>query len=350
MEMNKLRKQVKKLNKEIQELETESIRPDILKDPSKIKDISRNLTNKQKELSILEKLLKVSDQLTDTEEILKNETGKELLALAREDIRELEIKKKKFEEELNVLKNGPSQKDIKECILEIRAGTGGEEANLFASDLFRMYTQYAQSKGWKVQVLSKHQTGKGGFKEIIVQVSGKNSYNSLQFESGVHRVQRVPVTESSGRIHTSAASVVVYPLLEDSKINIASHDLKIDVYRSSGPGGQSVNTTDSAVRITHIPTGTTVTCQDEKSQHKNKKKALSVLAARLADLKTQQQQEEVSEIRKSAIKTGDRSAKIRTYNFPQNRVTDHRIKKSWHNLKNILDGNLDKVITDIASG
>jgi peptide chain release factor 1 len=344
MNINDQKQQTKELEEEISKLEKESINPKVIKDSRRIKQISQELSQKREKLSILKELTRVRAQLSDAQEILAEESDEDMKALAEEEVQKLGKSKKDLEDRLNRPQEAKLAHEMNDCILEIRAGTGGEESNLFASDLFRMYAKYAESKGWKVAILSRHQTGTGGFKEIITQIQGEGAYSRLMFENGVHRVQRVPVTESSGRIHTSAVSVVVYPLLEQSEIDIDPNDLKIDVYRSGGPGGQSVNTTDSAVRITHIPTGAIVTCQDEKSQHKNKKKALSILSSRLADMEAQEQQEEVDEIRRSAIKTGDRSAKVRTYNFPQNRITDHRIKKSWHNLKVVLDGNLDQVI------
>jgi len=231
--------------------------------------------------------------------------------------------------------------------MEIRAGTGGEEAALFAADLYRMYTHFIENKGWKIDIMNSNPTGMGGLKEISIEVQGKNAYGTLKFESGVHRVQRVPETESSGRIHTSAASVVVLPEAEEIDFDIDENDLKIDVYRSSGPGGQSVNTTDSAVRITHVPTGTVVTCQDEKSQLKNKNKAMKVLRSRLLDLEIQKQQQSIARQRRSMVGTGDRSAKIRTYNYPQSRITDHRINYTSHNLESFMDGNIDELIDDL---
>jgi peptide chain release factor 1 len=233
--------------------------------------------------------------------------------------------------------------------LEIRAGTGGEEAALFAGDLFRMYSRYAEDRNWKVEILSSHPTGAGGFKEIIVMVQGQGAYSVLKYESGTHRVQRVPVTEAQGRIHTSAVTVAVLPEAEEVDVEINPGDLRIDVYRSAGPGGQSVNTTDSAVRVTHLPTGLVVTCQDEKSQLKNKNKALKVLRARLLDIKIQEQDRKRAESRKSQVGTGDRSGRIRTYNFPQSRVTDHRIGLTLHKLESILQGDVQELIDGLTT-
>ncbi|MBU0975632.1 MAG: peptide chain release factor 1 [Patescibacteria group bacterium] len=349
MEEKDLGEQIKEYKDKIHELEIEASSPDILKNYSRIKDITKQISHLRARFSIYEEILKIKQQFRETQDLLEHESEEEMIQVAQEDIELLQKKEAELLGKLKDLEKGSSSKDVKECILEIRAGTGGEESNLFASELFRMYAKYAESKGWKVQILSKHQTGSGGFKELIAEINGDGAYSHLQYESGVHRVQRVPATESSGRIHTSAVSVVVFPLKEDSEVEIDPADLKIDVFRSSGPGGQSVNRTDSAVRMTHRPTGTVVSCQDEKSQHKNKKKALSILASRLESLHDKEQHDELSEVRKSAIKTGDRSAKIRTYNFPQSRITDHRIKKSWYNLKSIIDGDLDQVIETLKT-
>ena len=248
-----------------------------------------------------------------------------------------------LEEELKILLLPKDPRDEKNIFLEIRAGTGGEEAALFAANLFRMYSKFAEKKRWRVEVMSENPTGLGGLKEIIALVEGRGVYSVLKHESGVHRVQRVPVTEASGRIHTSAVTVAVLPEADEVEVEINPNDLRIDVYRSSGPGGQSVNTTDSAVRVTHIPTGLVVTCQDEKSQHKNKAKALKVLRARLLDKLMEEQRTEISEQRKSQVGSGDRSERVRTYNFPQNRITDHRINLTLYRLDSVMDGDLDEL-------
>ncbi|MGD8922770.1 MAG: peptide chain release factor 1, partial [Candidatus Zixiibacteriota bacterium] len=255
---------------------------------------------------------------------------------------EIEIEDVEHEFKFKLLPRDPN--DDKPAIVEIRAGTGGDEAALFAADIYKMYQRFADVKGWKLEVLSSSASGMGGFKEIIFSLDGEGAYGIMKYEAGVHRVQRVPVTESQGRVHTSAVSVAVLPEAEEVEIAIDENDIKVDVYRSSGPGGQSVNTTDSAVRITHLPTGLVVTCQDEKSQHKNKAKALKVLRARLLDRMMEEQQAKIDQERRSMVSTGDRSAKIRTYNFPQGRVTDHRINLTLYELNEILAGHLDDLI------
>jgi len=277
------------------------------------------------------------------------EYDKEMQTLAKAELEMLEPIKIELEKKLEILLLPKDPNDEKNILLEIRAGTGGDEASLFASDLFRMYSKYAESQGWKIEVLNTSWTGVGGLKEIILMISGIRVYSQLKYESGVHRVQRVPKTEAQGRIHTSAVTVAVLPEADEVEVNIKPEDIKIDVFRSSGPGGQSVNTTDSAVRITHIPSGAVVSCQDEKSQHKNKAKALKILRARLYDLEQQKQEKERSEHRKSQIGTGDRSEKIRTYNFPQSRVTDHRIGLTLHSLQNILEGHLEELIPPLQN-
>jgi peptide chain release factor 1 len=273
----------------------------------------------------------------------------EICSLAREDLAALNTQKAQLEEDLRVLILPKDPNDHKNVILEIRAGTGGEEAALFVSDLFRMYCRYAENRGWKVEILSQHPTGVGGMKEVIAMIQGSGAYSVLKYESGTHRVQRVPVTETQGRIHTSAVTVAVLPEAEEVDVQINPNDLRIDVYRSGGPGGQSVNTTDSAVRVTHLPSGLVVICQDEKSQLKNKNKALKVLRARLLDMKTQEQERQRSEERKSQVGTGDRSGRIRTYNFPQSRVTDHRIGLTLYRLEAVLQGDLQEIINGLTT-
>ncbi len=288
-------------------------------------------------------------QLTETQALLREEPDEALKDLAREEIQLLKEQIANQEEELRLLLLPTDPNDEKNVLLEIRAGTGGEEAALFAADLFRMYTRLAERRGWKMEVLSHSATGLGGLKEIIASISGDRVYSQLKFESGTHRVQRIPVTESGGRIHTSAVTVAILPEAEEVEVQINPEDLRVDVFRSSGPGGQSVNTTDSAVRLTHLPTGLVVSCQDEKSQHKNKAKALKVLRARLLDLKQQEQQAQISQERKSQVGTGDRSERIRTYNYPQGRLTDHRIGLTLYRLEAILDGDLEEVIQSLIS-
>lgn len=282
--------------------------------------------------------------LKDTEEMLRESSDEELREMAKEEIKELEAQTLKDEEELKIMLIPKDPNDDRNVIMEIRGGIGGEEAALFAGDLYRMYSMYADKKGFKIEVMNTNETGIGGYKEVILMISGKGAYSRLKHESGVHRVQRVPETEASGRIHTSAATVVVMPEVEDIEIEINDDDIKIDVYRSSGHGGQSVNTTDSAVRITHIPSGIVVTCQDEKSQLKNKDKALKILKTRLYDLKMQEQNKELAQMKKGQVGSGDRSERIRTYNFPQGRVTDHRINLTLYRLDDFLNGDLDEMI------
>ena len=280
---------------------------------------------------------------------LLNDPDPAIKAMARDEIEHLEIDLARLSEDLQRMLIPKDPADEKNVILEVRAGTGGEEAALFAADLFRTYTRYAEAKRWNVEVMTHHPTGSGGFKEIIAMITGHGAYSRLKYESGTHRVQRVPTTETQGRIHTSAVTVAVLPEAEEIEVEIDPKDLKVDVYRSTGPGGQSVNTTDSAVRITHLPTGLVVTCQDEKSQHKNKAKALKVLRARLLDRMAQEQAAERSETRKLQVGTGDRSGRIRTYNFPQSRVTDHRIGLTLYKLDAILEGELDEIIEPLVA-
>lgn len=283
--------------------------------------------------------------LDDADEILRDkDSDEELREMAKMEISELEGQLITIEEELKILLLPKDPNDDKNVIVEIRAGAGGDEAGLFAADLFRMYTRYAENMGWKTELLSGNDTGLGGFKEVIFVIEGRGAYSALKYESGVHRVQRIPTTESGGRIHTSTITVAVLPEVEEVDFELDMNELRIDVFRSSGNGGQSVNTTDSAVRITHIPTGMVVSCQDEKSQHKNKDKALKILRARLLDSLIQEQQAEIAEDRRSQVGTGDRSERIRTYNFPQGRITDHRINLTLYKLDNFMDGDLQEMI------
>jgi peptide chain release factor 1 len=283
-------------------------------------------------------------QIVDSKKILEEEKDTEMLEMAEEDLAQIEIEKQKAEEDLKILLLPKDPRDERNVIVEIRAGTGGEEAALFSNDLFRMYSRYAEEKKWQVEIISSNLTGKGGFKEVIFNISGKGVYSKLKYEGGTHRVQRVPDTESQGRIHTSAVTVAILPEVEDVDIKINQSDIKIDVYRASGPGGQSVNTTDSAVRLTFVPTGMIVTCQDEKSQHKNREKAMKVLRARLYDEEQKKAHDEQDSERKQQVGSGDRSERIRTYNFPQERVTDHRIGLTVHKLSMIMEGALDEVV------
>lgn len=335
---------IDKLELKLADLAEQLASSEVISDLKKLRDVSKRHRDLTEILEVGRKYKKLSTQIEDNEQIIRDENDRELAELARSELDDLYARLEKTEQELKLLLIPRDPNDSKNTVIEIRAGTGGEEAALFAADLYRMYTRFADIKGWKTEILSSHPTGVGGFKEIILLVSGEGAYGKLKYESGVHRVQRVPVTESSGRIHTSAASVAVLPEAEEIDIEINPNELKIDVFRSSGPGGQSVNTTDSAVRITHLPSGMVVTCQDEKSQLKNKNKAMKVLRTRLLEQAEEKQHGEIADQRKSMVSTGDRSAKIRTYNFPQARVTDHRIGLTVHQLDSILQGELDQVI------
>ncbi len=285
----------------------------------------------------------------ELQELLPLEEDEEMKELYREELSQLSHQVEELEGKLQILLLPKDPNDERNVILEIRAGTGGEEAALFAEELFRMYSRYAEKVSWKLSIISKSETGLGGLKEVIAQIEGNNVYSRLKYESGVHRVQRVPKTETQGRVHTSAVTVAVLPEAEEVDIQIEEKDLKIDVYRASGPGGQSVNTTDSAVRITHLPTNLVVTCQDEKSQHKNKAKALKVLRSRLYELEMAAAHAQESEMRRSQIGSGDRSEKIRTYNYPQNRVSDHRINLTLYKLDQILNGDLDEILNPLLA-
>ncbi|MCG8641836.1 MAG: peptide chain release factor 1 [Desulfobacterales bacterium] len=288
------------------------------------------------------------EELAEAKELLKDEDA-DIRDMAKEEIPDLEERIEACTTELSILLMPKDPRDDKNVLIEIRAGTGGEEAGIFAGDLFRMYSRYVESRNWSIEILEKNDSSSGGFKEVVSLVSGKGAFSSFKYESGIHRVQRVPETETQGRVHTSAVTVAVLPEAEDIDIDINPTDLKIDVFRSSGPGGQSVNTTDSAVRITHVPTGVVATCQDEKSQHKNKAKAMSVLKARILDAKTQEEEKRRAADRKDQVGSGDRSGRIRTYNFPQGRMTDHRIGLTLYRLDNIMEGHIQEIIDELKT-
>lgn len=312
---------------------------ELSKEESQLKDIVETYQDYQN----------LKSQITNNKNLLAEENDEAMKELIKNDLKELEEKLQKSEQDLKFLLIPRDPLDEKNIILEIRAGTGGDEAALFCADLFRMYSRFAEEHRWKVEILSSNATGQGGFKEIVVMISGSQVYSKLKFEGGTHRVQRVPKTESSGRIHTSACTVAVLPEADDVEINLKENELTIDVFRSGGAGGQSVNTTDSAVRVTHIPTGLVVICQDERSQHKNKAKALKVLKARLYDKMLSEQHEKEASKRKLMVGSGDRSEKIRTYNFPQSRVTDHRINLTLHQLDQVLDGRIDPLLDALTT-
>ena len=298
---------------------------------------------------LFNELLRVDREIRGAEELLAEEDEDELLEMARLEIQQLESEKESLLERTRAALVPKDPNDDRNVIMEIRAGTGGDEAGLFAADLFRMYNLFAEKQGWKTEFLSSSPTGIGGFKEIIFLVKGQGAYSRLKFEGGVHRVQRVPVTETSGRIHTSTATVAVLPEAQEIDVTINPDDLSIDVYRASGHGGQSVNTTDSAVRITHLPSGLVVTCQDERSQQQNRMRALAVLRARVLEMEQRKQQEEETAMRRGLVGTGERSEKIRTYNFPQNRVTDHRISLTIYNLDQLMDGNVEGIVDALTT-
>jgi len=322
--------------------------PGILQDRDAYQKYSREHAELNKIVRVFRLYKQTLTDLDDSMELLRDGDS-DIKDLAREEVNVLTLKKDGYEDELKRLLISTDPLDEKNVIIEIRAGTGGEEAGLFVSDLFRMYSRYAENRNWKVEIMSRHTTGVGGLKEIVAMINGKGAYSRFKYESGTHRVQRVPATEAQGRIHTSAVTVAVLPEAEDVEVHIDPADIKVDVFRSSGPGGQSVNTTDSAVRITHLPTGLVVTCQDEKSQLKNKNKAMKVLRARILDNVTREQDEQRSKERKSQIGSGDRSERIRTYNFPQGRVTDHRIGLTLYKLENILHGDIDTIIDELST-
>ncbi len=341
------------LEHRLDEINQGLVRPEVLGSPSELKRLGKERAEVEEIVIKLREYRSLHDRLTGAKDILETGDDPDMAELAESEIAECEPRIEALRGEINEILFPADPNDNKDVIVEVRAGTGGDEAALFAGEIFRMYSRYAERQGWKLEILGSSETGIGGLKEVIFNLSGSKVYGRMKYESGVHRVQRVPATEASGRIHTSAATVAVLPEAEDVDVEVNEKDLRVDVYRSSGPGGQGVNTTDSAVRITHVPTGLVVTCQDERSQIKNKAKAMKILRSRLLDARIREQEEAMRTSRRSQVSTGDRSAKIRTYNFPQGRVTDHRINFTLHRLHEVLEGDLDELtqaLIDAAAG
>ncbi len=323
------------------------IQPDIINNQKRYIEINKEYKELQKIVEKIDEYDMLTNTIEEAKSILEDETDPEMIEMAKMEMNEAQTKIPKLEEEIKLMMIPKDPTDEKNVIVEIRGGTGGDEASLFAGDLYRMYTKYADKKSWKTEIVDFNEGTSGGFKEMVFKISGNDVYGTMKYEAGVHRVQRVPQTETQGRVHTSAATVMVFPEAEEFDVQINPNDVKKDLFMSSGPGGQSVNTTYSAVRLTHLPTGIVAQCQDQKSQHKNYEKALSVLRSRLYEQELKKRQEQDAKFRQSMVSSGDRSAKIRTYNYPQGRVTDHRINLTLYDLNNIINGELDKVIDEL---
>jgi len=342
--MNQIK--IDKIKKEYQVLKKDLENPANFSDLKKLKNLNQELSELEEVFGSIEKLEKIERELVENKKIIEEETG-ELQEMAQEEEENLQTSLLKTEQELEKLLLPNDPRDKKNIIVEIRAGAGGDEASLFTGELFKMYSKYAEKNNWKTEISNSHPNELGGFKEVIFEIFGKNVFSKLKFESGVHRVQRIPETEKQGRIHTSTITVAVLPQAEKTDLIIKPDELRIDTFASSGPGGQSVNTTNSAVRITHLPTGTMVSCQDQKSQLQNKEKAMQVLRSRILAKIEEEEETKASSERKEQIGTGSRNEKIRTYNFPQDRITDHRIKVSWSNIESILNGNLEEIVDEL---